>query len=406
MATLIGRIITVRKYHNVIFSDIYNYGSSPIVQVVMNKDKAVDLHKGDIVEITGRETYSEKRQNTLAVENIKVLARASVSINGIKKDFNLDSKRHDMSNGLPGMESIYIWNIKNELMRRLGDLMRAEGMTQVYTPVFTYYRGTQNVEPFVTFAKDGSQRYLRITQEIYHKRVLAATMAPIFEFGSVFRRMGTNKDRGEEYLVLELVYPQWKIKDLIELISKIWDKVRTIPKLEEFHCIENFKEKLYVSTFDEIIKKNNSIYRVKQDETAGIADEGYAAFNLNERLKMEFDKQIKPKIMGPEIVIDYPAGSPLAKQEAGKSLELEWILGGVSIAHGYEDEIDPRIVYGGFKKQSDILKSRGIKAEIDADFMDALNEGVPPSASLAIGIDRLVEVLVGATNLRSIARLF
>ena len=155
MATLIGRIITVRKYHNVIFSDIYNYGSSPIVQVVMNKDKAVDLHKGDIVEITGRETYSEKRQNTLAVENIKVLARASVSINGIKKDFNLDSKRHDMSNGLPGMESIYIWNIKNELMRRLGDLMRAEGMTQVYTPVFTYYRGTQNVEPFVTFAKDG-----------------------------------------------------------------------------------------------------------------------------------------------------------------------------------------------------------------------------------------------------------
>ncbi|MCL4379736.1 MAG: hypothetical protein M1160_03940 [Candidatus Marsarchaeota archaeon] len=372
----------------------------------MNKDKAANLRRGDIVEVTGRETASEKRQNTLAVKNIKILGRTSAGISGVKKDFNLENKRHNIVDELFGMRSIYIWNIKNELVRRLRDIMYDEGMTQIYAPVFNYYRGTQNVEPFVTFAKDGSQRYLRITQEMYHKRVLAATMAPIFEFGSVFRRIGTNKDRGEEYLVLELAYPQWKIKDLIRLISEIWNKVRTIPKLEEFHCIENFKEKLHVSTFDEVIKKNKSIYSPKQDEIASIIDESYAPFNLNDKLKMEFDKQIKPKIMGPEIIVDYPIGSPLAKQEAGKSLELEWVLGGVSIAHGYEDETDPRIVNERFMQQLNILESKGIKAEIDADFMDALDTGVPPSASLAIGVDRLVEVLVGATNLRSIARLF
>ena len=406
MVVLIGRIITIRKYSNVIFSDVYTYGSSLIVQMVMDKDKAANLQQGDIVEVTGKETPSEKRQNTLTVETMKILGRTQASISRVKKDFNLKNKWYNISDGLSGMRSIYIWNIKNELVRRLGNIMCDEVMTQIYTPIFNYYRGTQNVEPFVTFAKDESRRYLRITQEVYHKRVLAATMAPVFEFGSVFRRMGTNKDRSEEYLVLELVYPQWKIKDLIRLISKIWNKVRSIPKLEEFQRIENFKEKLHVSTFDEIIKKNKSVYGPKKTEETGIVNESYVPFNLNEIVKMEFDKQIKPKIMGPEIIIDYPIGSPLAKQEAGKSIELEWILGGVSIAHGYEDETDPHIINERFKKQFDILESKGIKAEIDTDFMDALNMGVPPSASLVIGVDRLVEVLVGATNLRSIARLF
>ena len=398
MSTFFGRVLAIRKHKASIFLDVMT-SRGATEQVLVQRKAPIDkltLNVGDIVMVTGLPVTTSRGFPAIEVQHLRLLTEAYRSPpKRLARRLPSDLAQARFYDALRGGKYRLIWEFKQSLYHELSSFLWGAGFVEVRTPVLSNCRGAQYAEPFETYQREGAERrYLRVTLEMELKQVVVATLCPVFEVGHVFRNMGSSRDHVQEYCVLELVRPGWALQDLISLIHGIasltLDLVRTSGLPYNVHFDVPMSTYTVASLLEEYASQ--SPQRPPPPLTHPPAPHASAT---------AFEHHVRPNLKNSTIVTHFPHGSPLARWDDNQALEMEWIVEGVSLAHGYEDETDPIVLEERFQQQCAILARSGIAGSIDVAWLETITYGLPPSASLCIGLDRLLFVLLGLPNVQA-----
>jgi lysyl-tRNA synthetase class 2 len=290
---------------------------------------------------------------------------------------------------------------------------------EVETPMLHPIPGGALAKPFITHhnALD-DDFYLRIAPELYLKRLVIGGIERVFEINRNFRNEGVSTRHNPEFTMLEfyMAHQEYKygmdlVEDMLRSIAQaVCGQTKLVYGKHEIDFGKSFErvslktgilkytklteQDLLPENIDQILAKNNLVLMNKQA-------------SLNEKLYLLFDELVEPNLIQPTFLVDFPIEvSPLAKrdpQDPSIASRYELFIGGMEIANAFSELNDPFDQAARFHEQA---ASRGSGDEeahhYDADYIRALEYGLPPTLGVGIGIDRLVMLLTNTTSIRDV----
>ncbi|HVU37986.1 MAG TPA: amino acid--tRNA ligase-related protein, partial [Opitutales bacterium] len=310
-------------------------------------------------------------------------------------------------------ESRQRFQLRSRIVRAVREYLWSRDFTEVETPVLQGIAGGAAARPFIThFNALSCDFYLRIALELHLKRLLVGGFDRVFEIGRVFRNEGLSRRHNPEFTMLEVyqAYSDYRgmmmlIHDLIQYVCRTALDGRTsIPRPEggEIELAGKWREAKYKDLIIEATGDAGWFTRSREEKLAACAKLGlevnpaHPDFAITQDV---FEKLIEPKLIQPTFVTQIPRElCPLAKFNPADNSTLdvfELCINGQEIAPAYSEQNDPLLQREQFEKQvgDDIQK-------LDEDFLVALEHGMPPAGGMGVGIDRLVILLTGASNIR------
>jgi lysyl-tRNA synthetase class 2 len=315
--------------------------------------------------------------------------------------------------------SLDVFVSRSKVMSVIRAELDALGFIEVETPILQSLYGGASAKPFVTHHNYLDQEmYLRIAPELYLKRLVVGGITKVFELGKVFRNEGTSSRHNPEFTMLEAYAALWDYKDQMALTESLVEKVA-----------------LSVNGLSTVTQKGKTIdlkgpwqKNTMQDLVSGVLGEEFTPEQSNiaklrraceltgtdfrleygaGKLMTElYEKLIEPKLEGPIFVMDYPIEvSPLAREHRSNPLyaeRFEGIIAGRELCNGYTELNDPDTQYKRFLEQERAIGYDDESMRLDHDYIRALKYGLPPTAGLGIGIDRLVMLVTGAQSIKDV----
>jgi lysyl-tRNA synthetase class 2 len=439
VVTVAGRLVTFRVQGGSSFVKIQDQ-QGPI-QLYFRRDvlgeerygvfkKQLDL--GDIIGVTGPLFKTKTGEITVRVDSFTLVAKALRP---------LPEKWHGLSDAEQVYRQRYLDLIVNQesrhrLMTRarivsaVRRFLEDRQFIEVETPVLQSVAGGAAARPFQTHHNAlGADFVLRISLELYLKRMLVAGYDRVFEIGRNFRNEGISRRHNPEFTMLEVyqAYSDYRgmmtlVRDLLRHL--VHDVVKptetegegetavTRPTMRIKHAasgewIDFGAEWREVKYKDLIIEKTGDaqwFLRTKEEKIAGVqklglfADAKWEDFELTNEI---FGKLIEPNLIQPTFVTHLPKElCPLAKITADDPTTIdvfELIIGGMEIAPAYSEQNDPDVQRAMFEAQAGEEQQK-----VDHDFLLALEHGMPPAGGMGIGIDRLAILLTGAESIRDV----
>lgn len=384
-----GRVMALRNQGGLIFADVKD--SSGIMQVVLKKDSLKNfgflqdnLDIGDFVEVGGGLFTTKRGEKSVAAKETRIIAKSLQAIPsswyGLKDVEERFRKRYlDI---LLNKEADEKLRKRSRIINDIREFLTAEGFLEVETPVFQPIPGGAKARPFVTHhnALD-VDFYLRIAPELYLKRLLIAGWEKIYEIGKVFRNEGIDRDHNPEFTMLELYWAYQDYNGIMDFTEKMLKKF--LP-----HSTKKWPRITYAEAFKKYAKKNlNKLKTGDMDEI--------------------FKKEVRSKLIDPVFVIDYPkAISPLAKSKEDEpeiTERFQLIVNGTELVNGFSELNDPIDQRERMEEQEKRFRAGDEEeSRFDADFIEALEYGMPPAAGIGIGIDRLAAIAAGAHTIKEI----
>ena len=323
------------------------------------------------------------------------------------------------------------WNIvakRSKLLTALRKLLDERGYMEVETPMLHVLPGGAVAKPFVTHHQALDQKmYLRISPELYLKRLIIGGLKQVYEIGNSFRNEGLSPRHNPEFSMLELYKAYATCEDMIALLCDLLKQLIPPPHTVVF-CGEeyNFSNIKTCGFLDCLQEKHPNlgmdIAAMEQALQDPSADKKLCAYLRkhdidadaswgNAKLLLElFEKTVEPNLSQPVCVTDYPAAmSPLARpydKRPWLAERFEFIACGIEIANGCSELNDPAKQQENFNQQAGMRNDGDEEAmQDDSDFIEAMEYGMPPTAGLGVGIDRLVMLCCDTSSVRT-ARLF
>jgi lysyl-tRNA synthetase, class II len=308
---------------------------------------------------------------------------------------------------------------RSKIITLLRVILEKEGFQEFETPLLQPLAGGALARPFKTHhnALD-VDLYLRIAPELYLKRLLVAGFEKIYELGRNFRNEGIDATHNPEFTMLELYAAYWDEEDMMQFVEKMFLGLlkAVFKKSEIIYQGQMLKIKVPLNriTFRNLLKKYALIAdydNETRDSIALTAKRLGLDVGLHEskgKIADEIYKKIcRPKIMEPMFVTEHPLDiSPLAKAKDGvkdTARRFQLIVGGMEMMNGFAELNDPQDQRSRFEEQVGMRGGGEDEAhEFDADFVEALEYGMPPAAGLGIGIDRLVMLLTDTKNIKEV----
>ena len=385
-ASVVGRIMGLRVQGALIFIDIQDAGGK--IQGVIKKDEVKNFQEfkentdiGDFAELNGVPFKTKSGEKSLLAKSAKNIAKSLRPLpsvwHGLQDIEERFRKRY--------LDILLNSGVKQNIVQRskiieyLRQALFQENFLEVETPMLQPIPGGARARPFATHhnALD-VDFYLRISPELYLKRLLVAGFEKIFEIGRNFRNEGIDKDHNPEFTMLELYWAYQDYNGLIKFTEKLLKKF--IPgKWRKINFLDLFKT------------------RVKKD---------YRKLS-GEELEEIYKKELRPKITEPTLVLNYPEKiMPLAKlvpenPELTESFQL--IVNGAEIVKGFSELNDPVIQRRQMEEQEKEYRAGNPEASrLDKDFLEALEYGMPPAAGFGLGIDRLVALVTKSRSVKEI----
>jgi len=417
--TLAGRIRSLRYHGGVTFFH-FEDGTGTIQGLFRKNILGEKKYKlfldnfdiGDFIEVKGILFKTKKGEKTIEGYDFRILAKSLLPLpekwHGLQEVEERFRKRY-----LDLLMNSFVrerFKMRSKIIQTLREILQSYGFQEVETPILQPIPGGALADPFKTHLNAlNLDLYLRISPELYLKRLLVGGFDKIYEIGKCFRNEGIDKYHNPEFTSLELYWAYQDKDGLMKFLEKILREL--LKKTKGTLKITYQKKKIDFSrpfkkiTFKELLKKHCKIDIEKA--TLKELKRKIKEFGIKperENLKFElwdqlFKKVCRPKLIQPTFVTYHPIEMAiLAKQSENEKYadRFQLIVGGVELVNAFSELNDPLEQERRFKKA--VIEPE----REDKDFLESLQYGMPPAAGLGIGIDRLVLLLTDAPTLREV----
>ncbi|MFC4403603.1 lysine--tRNA ligase [Gracilibacillus xinjiangensis] len=425
--TIAGRIMTKRGKGKAGFSHIQDLSGQ--IQLYVRKDmigedayeifKTADL--GDIVGVTGTVFKTNVGELSVKATQFTILTKAlrplPEKFHGLKDVEQRYRQRYlDLITNIDSKDTFLMRSKIIQSMRRyLDDL----GFLEVETPMMHSIAGGASARPFITHhnALD-IPLYMRIAIELHLKRLIVGGMEKVYEIGRVFRNEGVSTRHNPEFTMIELYEAYADYHDIMELVENMVahiarevlgsttiaygeHEVNLEPRWTRLHMVDAIKEHTGVDFWQQMTDEEAKALAKEH----GIAIEETMTYGhiVNEF----FEQRVEEKLIQPTFIYGHPVAiSPLAKKNKEDDRftdRFELFIVGREHANAFSELNDPIDQRERFEAQVKEKEQGNDEAhEMDEDFLEALEYGMPPTGGLGIGIDRLVMLLTSAPSIRDV----
>jgi lysyl-tRNA synthetase class 2 len=304
-----------------------------------------------------------------------------------------------------------------EVLRTIRLLLDEQGYVEFEGPMLQTVAGGANARPFTTYheALDLPMK-LRISLELYLKRLLVGGLERVYEIGRNFRNEGIDRSHNPEFTMLELYQAYGDYFTMMEitetLVREAATAVRattTIPfRGRELDLSGPWRRVTVLGSVSEALGEEVTLDR---PDLAALADRRGVGvdprWGPGRIVKELYEKLVEPNLFEPTFVMDFPREvSPLARphrSQPGLTEHVDPVIGGVELGTAYSELTDPIEQRAKFELQLAARRAGDEEAHpYDEDFVEALEHGMPPAGGLGVGVDRLLMVLTDAASLRDL----
>ena len=424
-----GRMMTRRIMGKASFATIQDMGGQ--IQLYVSRDdlpegiyneqfKKWDL--GDILGATGRLFKTKTGELTIHCNNVRLLTKAMRPLpdkfHGLSDQETRYRQRYlDL---IANEESRKTFQIRSQILSSLRNFMVSKAFMEVETPMMQVIPGGATARPFVTHhnALD-IDMYLRIAPELYLKRLVVGGFERVFEINRNFRNEGLSPRHNPEFTMMELYMAYADYRDLIDLTEELFrtlaqevlgttvvkygeqefDFGQPFAKLTMREAICKYRPETNIADLDDMEKA------VAIAESIGVKVE--KSWGLG-RVQCEiFEEVAESHLIQPTFIIEYPAEvSPLARRNDDNPFitdRFEFFIGGREIGNGFSELNDAEDQAERFAEQVHQKDEGDDEAMFyDEDYITALEHGLPPTAGLGIGIDRMVMLFTNSHTIRDV----
>ncbi len=420
-ARVAGRLMAVREFGKLVFSDLVDWTGR--IQVAFNRktlpetvwEKVKQLDLGDWVGVEGRLTKTRTGEVTVAVETLEILAKALLpppeKWHGLQDVEARYRQRYVDLFANPEVRDLFL--ARSLILEETRRFLKERSFIEVETPVLQPIYGGAAARPFTTHHNTlDVDLYLRISPELYLKRLLVGGMERVFEIGRVFRNEGVSTRHNPEFTMLEAYQAYADYTDMMELTESLVESLaRTVSGGKTClpfgeHQIE-YRAPWRRAKYADLLAEHAAV-RLGDEEAIRAKARALGVEESNKHLDVVthdlFERTVEEHLVQPTHVCDWPARlCPLTKRKADDPTiaeRFEPMVAGMELGNAYTELNDPDVQEAALRLQLDGQKET--MAVMDEDFLAALKHGMPPAGGLGIGMDRLVMLLVGAPSIRDV----
>lgn len=379
-----------------------------------------DYDIGDIVGVRGTVFKTQTGEVTVHATHLEMLSKSLLPLpekhNGLT---NIDTKyrlRHvDLIMNQDVRETFFR---RSQILKEIRAYLDGNGYMEVETPVLLTLEIGADARPFKTHhnALD-LDMYLRIETELYLKRLIVGGFEKVYEVGRIFRNEGMDASHNPEFTTIEMYQAYVDYRYMMDFIEGMYKHVTKrvcgtlqIPYQGNVIDMEHWQR----FTMTEAVEKYSGVNfaEVSSDEEAQrLAAERHIELEEGKKTKGHilaefFDAYVEDKLVQPTFIYDYPVEiSPLAKRKPGDpsmTERFEYFINGMEMGNAFSELNDPIDQRERMTMQAEKKRAQGANAEVDEDFINALEYGLPPTGGLGFGVDRLVMLLTDSASIRDV----
>jgi lysyl-tRNA synthetase, class II len=424
--SLAGRLMTIRGHGKTTFADLQD--ASGRIQVYFKQDamgesayqvvKLLDL--GDCIGVKGTLFRTKMGEITVQVTELTFLAKCRLP---------LPEKWHGLRDPEIRFRQRYVDLLVNEEARRLVGMraavirslragLDAEGYLEVDTPVLQPIYGGAFARPFVTHHEAlGVPLYLRISNELYLKRLIVGGLERVYEIARDFRNEGIDRTHNPEFSMLEFYQAYADYNDMMPLTERlVADAMRAAGGRTQASYrgdTLDFTPPWPRKGYFEALREKTGIDFREVDEAGVRRAAGELGVDLGGQVGLGyaidaiFSERVVPDLVQPTFIVDFPIElSPLARKHRlrpGVVERFEVFAGRMELANAFSEQNDPEAQAAAFQRQQELREKGNLEAQpTDEDYVRALRIGMPPTGGVGIGLDRLVMIAGDAANIREV----
>jgi lysyl-tRNA synthetase class 2 len=402
-ARVAGRIKSKRGQGKIAFADLHD--DSGKIQLIAQHDRLgdekmnafVELDLGDILGVTGEVGKSRRGEISIFVTDFSLLATSILpppekyhGLHDVETRF-----RQRYADLIANEETADLFRKRSKIVRSMREFLDAREFIEVETPMMQPIAGGAAARPFITHhnALD-MPLYLRVAPELYLKRLVVGGLERVYEINRNFRNEGVDTRHNPEFTMMELYQAYADYHDMMDITEEMLRHIAqsvngsTLCQFgeHEFDLGQPFRR----ATMHELVK-----------EKIGLDIRG------GKDLVEAFEAHVEETLIQPTFVMDFPVEvSPLAKRkedEPNLTYRFELFIAGQEVGNAFSELNDPLDQEKRFRDQAAQKAAGDEEAQsYDADYVRALQYGLPPCGGLGIGIDRLVMLLTNNTSIREV----
>jgi len=423
-----GRLMTIREHGKTIFATIQDPTGQ--LQIYIRKDaigdEAFDLVKkfidtGDIVWCEGTSFKTKMGEITLKISHIVLLSKCL---------YPLPEKFH----GLADIETIYRqryldlisnpesrerFKKRSAMIKAVRTFLEDHGFMEVETPMLHPIPGGATAKPFITHhnALD-TDFYLRIAPELYLKRLVVGGFERVYEINRNFRNEGISTRHNPEFTMVEFymahknyLYGMDFVEQLLRYVVKKSCGTLQIPYAD--HPLDFEQPFIRLSVKDAVLKYGGL---TETDIAPDSIDATLKTHNIKlmnkkasvgEKIYALFEELVEPKLIQPTFITDFPIEvSPLSKRDENDpthAARFELFIAGMELCNAFNELNDPFDQAERFKQQAQAREGGDVEAHhYDAEYIQALEYGLPPTVGVGIGLDRLAMLITNTTSIKDV----
>ncbi len=421
-----GRIMAKRGTGKTLFVPVQDEAGS--IQAYFRKDdlgeesfrriqKLIDI--GDWIGVAGTLFRTRTGELSIKVSDFTFLAKAIRPLPEKYHDLSLENKSRrrylDLAMNIPSRER---FKRRSAILREIRAFFDGRQFLEVETPVLQPLYGGATARPFTTHhnALDMTL-YMRIADELYLKRLIVGGLERVYEIAKDFRNEGMDRTHNPEFTMLECYGAYLDYHDMMDLtedlVRTLAEKFGTDGKLNygdyELDFSSPFARITFMGALADAVGQD--LMPMSTGDLATLAREKGVAvkpgMGRDKILDELFSLLIEPGLIQPTFVMDHPRElSPLAKahrEHEGLVERFELFTAGFELANSFSELNDPREQRRRFEDQKALMDAGDDEAQqLDEDFLQAMEYGMPPTGGMGMGVDRLIMLLVDTNNIRDV----
>ncbi len=426
IVTVAGRVYSSRN--SGMFMDIHD--ASGKIQIFSHKDTTPEAARsllplidlGDIIGVTGMVRRTKRGELTINAHEITMLTKALLPMpekwHGVTDVETRYRKRHlDI---MTNEDSKLRFKQRSKIISGIRRFMEDDGFMEVETPMLQSIYGGATAEPFKTHHNTLKlDMYLRIAPELFLKRTLVSGLTDkVFEVNRNFRNEGVSTRHNPEFTMMECYWAYADYEDMMDLVERLFASLAlSIHGSTEFGFGEqqiSFKGPFRRVPMPDAVKDATGIdfLSIKTDEEARAAAKAPVLpsrkdWTWGECLAFIFEEKVEGTLIQPAHVTHFPKDiSPFAKEVPGEPRlveRFETYCNAWEIGNAFSELNDPEEQRKRMVEQLEQAHARGEKdKQLDEEFLDAIDQGMPPAGGLGIGVDRLIMLLTNSPSIRDI----